>query len=96
MNNVQNPIVIDQNYCPGEKGCPGQDSGIKVSDVTYQDVHGSSRTEVAIKFACSKSNPCTGIRLDGVKLTYENQAADSSCQNADGTTSGVVQPSSCL
>ncbi|CAI0421459.1 unnamed protein product [Linum tenue] len=72
------------------------DSGIKVSDVTYQDVHGSSRTEVAIKFACSKSNPCTGIRLDGVKLTYENQAADSSCQNADGTTSGVVQPSSCL
>ncbi|CAI0421677.1 unnamed protein product [Linum tenue] len=71
-------------------------SGVKVSDVTYQDVHGSSRTEVAVKFACSKSNPCTGIRLDGVKLTYENQAADSSCQNADGTASGVVQPSSCL
>ncbi|CAI0421676.1 unnamed protein product [Linum tenue] len=96
MNNVQNPIVIDQNYCPGQKGCPGQASGVKVSDVTYQDVHGSSRTEVAVKFACSKSNPCTGIRLDGVKLTYENQAADSSCQNADGTASGVVQPSSCL
>lgn len=24
MVNVQNPIVIDQNYCPNNKDCPGQ------------------------------------------------------------------------
>ncbi|OAY45597.1 hypothetical protein MANES_07G074900v8 [Manihot esculenta] len=31
MTNVQNPIVIDQNYCPGDKNCPNQQSGIKLA-----------------------------------------------------------------
>ncbi|KAI5557918.1 hypothetical protein BDE02_17G003900 [Populus trichocarpa] len=96
MNNVQNPIVIDQNYCPGEKNCPGQVSGVKISDVTYQDIHGSSATEVAVKFDCSKKYPCTGIKLEDVKLTYKNQPAEASCSNAGGVASGLVQPTSCV
>ncbi|KAG8650868.1 polygalacturonase-like [Manihot esculenta] len=96
MTNVQNPIVIDQNYCPDNKNCPGQQSGVKISDVTYQDIQGTSATEMAVKFDCSKKKPCTGIKLEDVKLTYKNQPADASCNNADGTASGFVQPSSCL
>ncbi|KAJ6371672.1 hypothetical protein OIU77_002063 [Salix suchowensis] len=96
MNNVQNPILIDQNYCPGEKNCPGQDSGVKISDVRYQDIHGSSATEVAVKFDCSKKYPCTGIKLQDVKLTYKNQPAEASCSNTGGVASGLVQPTSCL
>ncbi|KAL6223685.1 hypothetical protein ACLB2K_002544 [Fragaria x ananassa] len=37
MNNVQNPVVVDQKYCPDNKGCPGQVSGVKISDVTYEE-----------------------------------------------------------
>ncbi|XP_050236255.1 polygalacturonase-like [Mercurialis annua] len=96
MNNVENPIVIDQNYCPDEKNCPGQVSGVKISDVTYLDIHGSSATEVAVKFSCSKKYPCSGIKLQDLKLTYNNQPAEASCINADGSASGVVQPTSCL
>jgi len=96
MVNVQNPIVIDQNYCPDNKGCPGQVSGVKISDVTYQDIHGSSATEVAVKFDCCPVNPCSRIRLENVKLTYQNQAAAASCSHAVGTSSGLVQPTSCL
>ncbi|KDP29565.1 hypothetical protein JCGZ_19278 [Jatropha curcas] len=96
MNNVKNPILIDQNYCPGEKNCPGQESGVKISDVTYQDIHGSSATEVAVKFDCSKKYPCTGIQLEDVKLTYGSKPAEASCINADGKAYGFLQPSSCL
>ncbi|KAL4631859.1 hypothetical protein ACB092_04G008000 [Castanea dentata] len=96
MTNVQNPILIDQNYCPGNKGCPGQASGVKISGVTYQDIHGTSATEVAMKFDCSPGNPCSKIRLEDVKLTYKNQVAQASCSHAAGTSTGFVQPTSCL
>lgn len=36
MLNVQNPIVIDQNYCPRNINCPAQ--VIKLSNLYYFDV----------------------------------------------------------
>ncbi|XP_022974795.1 polygalacturonase-like [Cucurbita maxima] len=96
MDNVKNPIIIDQNYCPHLKDCPGQDSGVKVSEVTYEDIKGTSATKIAINFDCSPTNHCTGLRLIDIKLTYENHIAKASCKNAEGTTFGVVEPSSCL
>ncbi|GAB4858927.1 hypothetical protein Ancab_010400 [Ancistrocladus abbreviatus] len=96
MINVQNPIIIDQNYCPDNNGCPGQVSGVRISDVTYQDIHGSSATQVAVKFDCSSRYPCSKIRLQDVKLTYNNQPATSSCNHAGGSTYGLVVPRSCL
>ncbi|KAJ4710281.1 putative Polygalacturonase [Melia azedarach] len=96
MNNVQNPIIIDQNYCPDNKDCPGQVSGVKINDVTYQDIHGTSATDVAVKFDCSSKFPCSKIRLEDVKLTFNNQPAQASCNNANGSAFGLVQPNSCL
>ncbi|KAL8142465.1 hypothetical protein V2J09_015497 [Rumex salicifolius] len=97
MVNVQNPIIVDQNYCPDNKGCPGQVSGVKIRDVTYQDIHGSSATPVAVKFDCSSKNPCQGIRLENVRLTYDvKEETLATCANAAGTTSGFVVPRSCL
>ena len=47
---------------------------MKVSDVTYQDIHGTSATQVAVRFDCSKKFPCTGIKMEDVKLTYKKLA----------------------
>lgn len=74
----------------------GQESGVKVSDVRYEDIHGTSATEVAMRFDCSSKNPCTGIKLQDVKLTYRNKAPQSSCANAGGAASGFIEPASCL
>ncbi|EAZ14447.1 hypothetical protein OsJ_04368 [Oryza sativa Japonica Group] len=106
MAGVGNPIIIDQHYCP-DGGCGGaargSSSGIKISEVEYADVRGSSATPVAVSFDCSRSNPCSGIRLRDVRLTYQGKSgrlqaagAVSSCRNAQGTASGLVVPPSCL
>ncbi|XP_015060877.2 polygalacturonase-like [Solanum pennellii] len=96
MVNARYPILIDQEYCPDQKNCPGQVSGVKISDVTYQDIHGTSTSQVALKLACSEANPCKGIRLEDVNLTFKNQQAQALCSNAAGTSYGVNKPESCL
>ncbi|XP_060171406.1 polygalacturonase-like [Lycium barbarum] len=96
MANVQNPILIDQNYCPNHESCPHQGSGVKISDVTYQDIHGTSATEVAVKLDCSKTNPCTGITLEDVKLSYKDGSAKASCVNAGGRAFGFEELTGCL
>ncbi|XP_065864278.1 polygalacturonase-like [Euphorbia lathyris] len=96
MNNVQNPIVVDQNYCPSNNNCPGQQSGIQVSDIRYNNIRGTSATQVAVKFDCSKKYPCRRIQLENVGLTYNSRPANAICHNADGSFLGFVEPSSCL
>ncbi|KAG1363691.1 putative Polygalacturonase [Cocos nucifera] len=94
MQNVRNPIIIDQNYCPEERGCPDQNSGIKISQMTYGDIQGSSTSLVVVNFDCSAINPCSGLGLQDIKLTYGNGPAESSCD--DGTAFGLVEPPSRL
>nr|KAJ0201236.1 hypothetical protein LSAT_V11C600317340 [Lactuca sativa] len=90
MENVRNPIIIDANYCPHKQKCPNQVTGVKISNVVYEDVYGTSATRVAVKFDCKKGKPCTGIRLKDVNLQYEGQPAESFCSYVDGTASGYV------
>ncbi|XP_068648293.1 polygalacturonase-like [Aristolochia californica] len=92
MNNVDNPIIIDKNYCPKNHGCPDQSSGVKISRVNYNDIRGTSGTEVALKLDCCGSKPCTKIGMENVKLTYQNRPVESSCRNVYGTTRDLVVP----
>ncbi|CAA7404565.1 unnamed protein product [Spirodela intermedia] len=96
MWDVQNPIIVDQNYCPHAVSCPKQDSGVRISEVRFNDIRGSSATPVAVNFNCSRSSRCTDIFLQDVKLTFGDRPAKSSCSHVDGAASGVMSPPSCL
>ncbi|KAL3619880.1 hypothetical protein CASFOL_034792 [Castilleja foliolosa] len=97
MRNVANPIMIDQNYCPSGS-CPHQSSGVRVSQVLYRNIKGTSATQAAMTFRCSRSRPCYGIRLADIRLTYVNtlrRPTVAYCENAGGSSIGAVFPRSC-
>ncbi|WCJ25732.1 Pectin lyase-like superfamily protein [Euphorbia peplus] len=97
MQNVHNPILIDQHYCPHNLNCPTEVSGVKITDVIYEGIRGTSASQVAMKFDCSSKYPCKGIRVSNVKLTHSTrQVVQSFCANAVGKTVGLVKPNSCL
>ncbi|KAL2507209.1 Pectin lyase-like superfamily protein [Forsythia ovata] len=98
MKKVDNPIIIDQNYCPDNQGCPSQGSGIKISSVSYENIQGTSATEMAMVFDCSPTNPCTDITLRDIKISSVNSRTKpkSYCKNIGGKTSGVILPDNCL
>ncbi|OMP05464.1 Glycoside hydrolase, family 28 [Corchorus capsularis] len=93
MNDVKNPIIIDQNYCDQDSPCEEQDSAVQVKNVAYKNIFGTSKTKVAIMFDCSKSHPCEGITMENVKLDGQgNEAATATCNNVQATTLGDVSP----
>ncbi|XP_068323778.1 polygalacturonase [Pyrus communis] len=89
MNNVTNPIIIDQNYCDHKtKDCKQQKSAVQVKNVLYQNIRGTSASGDAITLNCSQSVPCRGIALQSVRL--QNGRAE--CNNVQPAYKGVASP----
>lgn len=65
---------------------------VKISNVLYKNITGTSATKGAISLACSNSVPCEGVKVEGVDLRYGNNEAQSSCKNAKGIIVDSVKP----
>ncbi|KAF5804281.1 putative polygalacturonase [Helianthus annuus] len=93
LNNVSNPIIIDQNYCDQEKACKEQDNAVEIINVTYQNITGTSADKEAVIFDCSKSHPCRGIILKQINITQVGgDDAKAICKNVELTPIKTVIP----
>ena len=100
MEDVANPIIIDQYYCP-DKVCPGKRSNashVSVKDVTFRNITGTSSTPEAISLLCSDAQPCSGVQLVDVNVEYagKNNKTMAVCSNAKGTAKGSLEALACL
>ncbi|XP_054783814.1 probable polygalacturonase At1g80170 isoform X2 [Prosopis cineraria] len=97
MANVSNPIIIDQFYCDSPYPCQNQTSAVKVENISFIGIKGTSATEEAIKFACSDYSPCERLYLEDIFLTLGfGGNIRSSCWKAHGSTNGWIYPPHCF
>ncbi|CAI9764102.1 unnamed protein product [Fraxinus pennsylvanica] len=97
MQDVSNPIIIDQFYCDSPSACQNQTSAVAISQIMYRNISGTSRSQKAIKFACSDRVPCTHIVLNNINLHKKDGTVETYCNSAAGFGYGYVRPSAeCL
>jgi polygalacturonase len=97
MQDVANPILIDQFYCDSPTTCQNQTSAVKISQIMYRNITGTTKSAKAIKFACSDTVPCSHIVLNNVNLEGNDGQVEAYCNSAEGFGYGVIHPSAdCL
>ncbi|KAE7997354.1 hypothetical protein FH972_001996 [Carpinus fangiana] len=97
MENVSNPIIVDQYYCDSRHPCANQTLALKVANISFMHIRGTSATEEAIKFSCSDDLPCEGLYLEDIQLVSScGGITRSFCWEAYGSSSGLVNPPACF
>ncbi|KAL0008077.1 hypothetical protein SO802_009579 [Lithocarpus litseifolius] len=97
MNNVSNPILIDQGYCPNSQCSNQSPSKVKISNVSFKNIKGTSSTKEAVKLICSNGVPCQQVVVADIDLVYKGAggSATSTSVNVKPTVSGKQNPPAC-
>ncbi|KAK6930207.1 Glycoside hydrolase, family 28 [Dillenia turbinata] len=86
MINVSNPIIIDQEYCPHKDCSSLKPSKVKLNNVGYRNIWGTSNTKAAVTLVCSSSTPCENVHLTDINFNYtiqEHKFKDSKYKSDD-------------
>ncbi|KAK1581661.1 hypothetical protein Q3G72_007823 [Acer saccharum] len=98
---IQNRMILRHFTKHGTKLVNVQNqgsSGLKISDVHFSNIHGTTMMQIAVTLNCSQSNPCQKIDMRDINIAYNGGGgpAKSTCAIAHGTAYGQENPPPCL
>ncbi|KAK2422356.1 putative polygalacturonase [Trifolium repens] len=93
LDNVKNPIIIDQKYKYADSEL---DTDVDVSDVTFRGFTGTCSGNIAIDLDCSSSG-CHNILLDQNNImSSSGKKLSVICHNAHGNATNTIPTVDCL
>ncbi|KAG7630461.1 Pectin lyase fold/virulence factor [Arabidopsis suecica] len=97
LNNVSNPILIDQEYCPWNQCNKQKPSTIKLVDISFKNIRGTSGNKDAVKLLCSKAQPCANVEIGNINLEYKGADGPPTfmCSNVSPKLVGTQNPKAC-
>ncbi|EOA12652.1 hypothetical protein CARUB_v10027711mg [Capsella rubella] len=97
LKNVTNPILIDQEYCPWNHCNKAKPSTIKLSNISFKNIRGTSGNKDAVKLLCSKGFPCQNVELGNIDIKYTGAdgPATFQCANVSPKIMGTQVPKAC-
>ncbi|KAF3486517.1 hypothetical protein F2Q69_00056949, partial [Brassica cretica] len=93
MSNVTNPIIIDQSYCPFSSCTSSVPSKVKLSEIYFKNIRGTSSSKVAVQLHCSEGMPCKKVYLENVHLYLASSGGGSGKQQSSNGGSEAVSSS---
>ncbi|KAJ4980695.1 hypothetical protein NE237_031532 [Protea cynaroides] len=76
-------VILDQEYCPHLK-CDKEDPLlVKLSNIMFDNIRGTSLSQVTVINACSRGAPCENLKIGNINLQYTGMEgpAQSTCSN---------------
>ncbi|KAG4944215.1 hypothetical protein JHK85_048861 [Glycine max] len=89
VNQTDYPIYLSQHYM----GTPEKKDAVKVSDVTFSNIHGTCISENAVVLDCAKIG-CDNIALKQINITSidPKKPASAKCNDVHGKATDIVSP----
>lgn len=75
-------------------------SRVRIRDVSFKNIRGTSMSPVAVLLDCSRGVPCQNVKMQDVNLRYVGgqagvQVSSATCNNVKAAYSGKQVPPPC-